>query len=428
MSVIGILLAIPWFFIMLALILKLKTFRINGVSNTIITALFTWKIIGAFSLQVLYTFYYSDRSTSDPYRFFDDGLILHDIASESPLDFWKIIFGLYDDLGAYRDLYFDQMNSWIKPFDTLFYNDNIAIIKTNGLLNFLSGGYYEINALIISALVFGSLILLIQTFFEAARMRILALSLVSIFPLWFLMLSGVLKESVLFLGIGLFVPTIVRYADLGKLNMASARAGAFGLFILVSVKPYFIVSLIPALIVYIFWKRMHIQKSPWLGWASIGVIVLASIWILKLNPVEQIARKQRDFINHSAVINPGSEIYITPIENTPKSILVQLPTSLFNVLAEPLPSKAKRPGEWLMLIENMMLWVLIGLAIWLYIKHRTTNDKVHLIIQAILPGLFLIGLISPVLGATIRYRAPFLLLLILAIIPYLQPLISARDE
>ena len=242
------------------------------------------------------------------------------------------------------------------------------------------------------------------------------------------MLSGVIKESVLFIGIGMFIPIMLRFADRSRLTIQNLVLASLGLCILIMVKPYFLASLVPALIIHIVWQRGQIQKSPWLGWASLAIIIVASLWFLDIHPIEHIARKQNDFINHSAIIGPGSEIHLTPLQNTPKSILVELPTSLFNVLIEPLPTRVTRPGEWVMLIENIMLWSLIGLSLWQLYKHRVHQTNIHLVIQGIIPGLLLIGLISPVLGATMRYRAPFLLLLILAIIPYLHPLITSRDE
>ena len=118
MHIDGLLYSIPWIAVLLYSLYRL----FPGIPRTQITLLFIVKVIFTFALQWIYTYHFTDRSTADIYRFFDDGIILNALAFEDPALFFKIIFGLNGGMEA--QAVFEQMNSWIKPFDSGFYNDN----------------------------------------------------------------------------------------------------------------------------------------------------------------------------------------------------------------------------------------------------------------------------------------------------------------
>jgi len=69
----------------------IQSFR--DFDKSVLIALFTLKLLGTFALQALFTYYYTDRSTADIYRFFDDGLILRDVLFTNPSHFLRILFG-----------------------------------------------------------------------------------------------------------------------------------------------------------------------------------------------------------------------------------------------------------------------------------------------------------------------------------------------
>ena len=114
---------------------------------------FSFKILGTFLLQFIYTYIYTDRSTSDIFRFYDDRLVLKDLAQTNFAGYLKVLFGLYDTNGIYKTEYFEKMNSWIKPFESGFYNDNIVMIKVNSFLSMVTQSGYEANSIFFSSMV-----------------------------------------------------------------------------------------------------------------------------------------------------------------------------------------------------------------------------------------------------------------------------------
>tara|TARA_B110000046_G_scaffold61814_1_gene69446 strand:+ start:2288 stop:2683 length:396 start_codon:yes stop_codon:yes gene_type:complete len=123
--------ALPWFFIGLAVILRLKALKLSGVTSALIVILYSSKMLGTLALQWLYTYYYPQRGTADIFRFYDDGLILFEVAKGNIGHYTRIMCGLYDPVDGFKSIYFEQMNSWIKPFEGGLYNDNIIMIKLN---------------------------------------------------------------------------------------------------------------------------------------------------------------------------------------------------------------------------------------------------------------------------------------------------------
>jgi hypothetical protein len=380
---------------------------------------FSFKILGTFLLQFIYTYIYTDRSTSDIFRFYDDRLVLKDLAQTNFAGYLKVLFGLYDTNGIYKTEYFEKMNSWIKPFESGFYNDNIVMIKVNSFLSMVTQSGYEANSIFFSSMAFIGLLLIISILLHHSKDQRLTLLIISIFPCYLLLLSGGLKESFLLFGAGLFLAGII--TESGKrIEFTNVFMSAIGLLILIIIKPYFIASLAPALVSYFLILKLKWRpSSQWMVWFMLLGSGATLLYVLNFDLVEYVVRKQNDFINHSDLIKPGSAIAIVPLEYSVQSVVLNLPSALFRVLAEPLPSRINSASLLIMAFENILLIGLIITAIFRGKYQKTKRPLFHMIIQGVLPALCLIGLISPVLGATMRYRAPFIVLLIIAIISFL---------
>ena len=138
--------------------------------------------------------------------------------------------------------------------------------------------------------------------------------------------------------------------------------------------------------------------------------------------VNYIVQKQHDFINHSLEIEPGSYRPMARLDYSLISIIVAAPLALIKTLIQPMPWEIRNVGEIIMLIENLYLLVLLvfaGRNLAIGTRNITAHSKIRMALLTIIPGLILIGLICPVLGATMRYRAPFIILLLVSLTPYL---------
>jgi hypothetical protein len=111
----------------------------------------------------------------------------------------------------------------------------------------------------------------------------------------------------------------------------------------------------------------------------------------------------------------GSLIPITPINRSHIQLIKNIPEALFNTLFRPLPTDPPSKIEkWYFVLENWFIYALILVGV--FIKRTQFNTKqqsfiVFIVVFTILLSL-LIGWITPVIGAIIRYKIPIVFLLI----------------
>ncbi|MEZ4721318.1 MAG: hypothetical protein R2813_05505 [Flavobacteriales bacterium] len=419
-----ILYSLIWVPILLLAVLKIKLFRMEGVKNALITGSFLAKISGAFLLQWLYTYYYPDRSTADIYRFFDDGILLNNVSAESPLDYFMILFNLGGDGERFRLEYFEKMNSWIKPFESGFYNDNHLMIKLNSLFSFFSSNIFEVHNLLFGTMAFIGTVLLIKALTTNFKALGLAMAFITMLPTSILLVNGGLKESVMSFGAGIFLYSIFRMKTLSHLPWLVLSATC-----LISIKPYFLAASILALVAHFITKQINWNGwKSWLFWfmgAGCGIVVFHMIGI---DLAESVADKRQEFINHALDIQAGSRIELAPIMASWFDILIETPAALMNTLFMPLPWQVSSVAEMMMVFENIVFLFILIWSIYKYAISDFEFEYLHLVLQICLPVVVLIGLISPVLGATMRYRAPFLMLLIIVMIPSLLPVFKTSTK
>ena len=104
----------------------------------------------------------------------------------------------------------------------------------------------------------------------------------------------------------------------------------------------------------------------------------------------------------------GSLIEITPIKNSHTQLIKNIPEALFNTLLRPLPNDPpKKMEKWLFILENWLVWGIVLFGIWKR-KHIPTKQQgliLALVVFSILLAL-MIGWVTPVLGAIVRYKLP----------------------
>lgn len=124
----------------------------------------------------------------------------------------------------------------------------------------------------------------------------------------------------------------------------------------------------------------------------------------------------------------GSRINITPIQNNPMQLLQNMPEALVNVLFRPWPNDPPHSlMKWYFILENILIWMLL---IWAATRIRTSEMK-NVLVVFIVASLFIalmVGWITPVLGAIVRYKMPIVLSLIAVSWLLLQPKTQQNQE
>jgi len=416
-----ILLTLAYTSLFVYIIYKAKFFLLEGLSRKLLVGIFALKIIAGILLFLLYTYYYTDRSTADIFKYFDDSQIVFNLIYSNPIHFFQVLFGINMD-SEYLIQYMDKTSFWYKPLEPNMYNDNRIIIRFNAFLRLFSLGYYQVHNVVINFLSFAGLVAIYKSFtpYFIDKRRLLAIA-VFLLPSVMFWGSGLLKEGLVFFGLGF----LIYYS----FKITISKSPLHTLWILLAlvliglVKPYILIAILPAILSYM-WVKQSNGTKPVLKYIVVHTLLL----ILGLNlhwtnpkydPLQIITNKQINFIRHAEFLKSGSRIELSPLEPDVLSFVKNAPVALYNSLIRPHIFEARSPIILLAALENMVILITIVLCI-AFLKTKGTNINMLLFCISFVTILYiLIGLTTPVLGALVRYKAPalpFLMIIFISLI------------
>lgn len=468
------------FFLAFRYLKFLQTPYLNPWVTPLVYAL---KVAVGFYFLYIYTAFYGNGSLSaDAGAFMEESAILNEVIYQSPLDYFKLLFGIGDQ-DALVQIYLQETSHWDSGAQAII-SDNRNILRIHSLIHFISRGDAAIHVLVMCIF---SLIGMQQLYLGVRRHTSLhdlaTFSILALFPSILFWTSGILKEPLLFLGIGLFVR--------GILDAVTTRKKWFlillGAALIMSFKPYVLICAAPAILFYAVHRMLPRYKT--LGALLILVvplfIALASFSSTRERIAHVFSRKQYDFKNvgrgglhaqgdtcfyffeawqipelniqgdsvqmpHAMdikILKFGSIASPTPahlkpngetwfiyfrndrsdgfietqmIDDSFSQLVLNVPEALMNTLFRPYYSD---PGSWLKypaMLEVLLLFLFLILAL---IRRRSLPDEHKALVWALLIFVvalcLTIGWVTPVLGAIVRYRIPaFAALLIIALLFY----------
>jgi len=416
----GILLAFGYTALLLYLMRRSPFFaRVPGLPMRHLAGLFLLKIAAGTALWAVYTWVYTDRPSADVYKYFDDSAVMYGALHERPGDYLRMLFGVRNDTPWFTERYYSVMNNWFREYESNLYNDAHTVIRFNALLRLLSFGEFHVHTVFASFAALTGMTGLYRAFVPVlpGRERALAIA-VFLVPSTLFWASGPIKESLLFLGLGLLVWLLHRVAA-RRIGGWGALALAFSVLLLFTLKFYVLFSLVPALAL-LAWSRW--RPRPALAVKTLVVCALFVTFGLALgrmlpgyDPIALLALKQKDFIGLATATGPGSYVPPPPLEPEFWSFVRQAPHALWTTLLGPLVHAQRGAFGLLAAVENLALVAVIGGCLW-YRRAWSGTDKpllLSLLLYATLLAL-VIGWTTPVMGAVVRYRAPLLPFLLIA--------------
>jgi hypothetical protein len=409
------LLAFIYLFLILIFIRKSSFFKSLNLKTNTLYFLFFIKLISAYCLFLVYTKYYTDRSTADIFKFFDDSTWLYkNVFKSSPVNYFKIIFGIHTD-EPYIHYELKKTQYWFKPHETNIFNDNRTIIRFNLIMYLISLGYYHIHTLILCFLSFVGLTSIYKTFsklFPADTTKLIII--IFLIPSVLFWGSGILKESILIFSIGIFVHQLTKIAFY-KVKTISTYSWLFISFLLLTItKTYVILTLIPSVIALLTYPKFT-KIKPLYFFILIHLLCITSALIINqfntnFDILGNLVYKQHDFINVARDTHAQSEIYVEKLSNNLSSFIHFSPLALFNGLLRPTIFEMNSASYFPAILESTLL--LIGIILMFFKRKKDLNKNQTLFIYfCIFFSLFLsllIGLVVPVLGAIVRYRVPYI--------------------
>lgn len=474
----GIALTLGYMALFLIFISKMKFFRIGNIPMRWFQGVFVLKVLSGFLLYLVYTYYYTDRSTADIWKYYDDAMVMYSALREHPMDYVKMLLGIGNDT-AYFEQYYDRMNHWYRPYGSSIANDTHTIIRFNAFVRLFSLGYYNVHSVVANFLALVGLTGILHFLRQMAPAKEKWFFMgVFLMPGMMFWASGVLKEPLLLFGLGMLLYAVQGLSEKG-MDVGRSVLILLSLGVLITVKSYALVAILPGVFAWQICKR-YARLHPVMVFTGVhlllGVGVLLSAHLFpEKDPLDRLAQKQLEFyrlaeggtyvqtlqgdtlyiypkyydkllfsddkkqlvplsevgaiewrkagtLNKELVLlngkdqltvlldygKTGSTIAIPKLEPSVASILKAMPTALMNALFRPFPWEIRSPFIALSGAENLIIILLLLLTVVLFSKEALGHPIFYVAVFFALIILVLTGLVTPVIGAIVRYKVPAL--------------------
>lgn len=388
------------------IIRKSNFFKTGGVKAWLPGAFFLLKCLSGILLGLLYTYYYTNYKDADSFKFFTDSKIMFDTLFTRPADFIRMFTGFQ---GKSPDIlhYYMDMNAWLNT--SPLYNDNKTLVRLNAFFRFFSFGHYYVHVIFINFISFTGLFCLYKTFIsycDDKKTELLVFTFMM--PSILFWGSGLLKDGLLITGFGIL---LYSYSQILLHGFTKRRLFylLIGLTILVFTKAYVLALILPALIAWWITRNWSTPKTilTFIGIYAIYFITAFNLYHYNddYNVAALIFYKQKNFIEigdqHAATMIPPPVF-----ECSGPSIMVNSLKAFSNTFLRPfLTDVHGNPMVLLSALENLLIVFMLIISVLSFrrVKKETIPFLMFNIVFVLLLFI-LIGLITPILGAIVRYR------------------------
>ena len=357
--------------IFITIVLNSRFFDFKSISKKLVAGMVIIKCLGTFLVFYFFQNHYPnfEREKFDVFKYFDDGLIISNATNSSYKDFFNLI--LYENDGN-KDLdkkYFSKMKAWKSNYKNLNLKEAHRVIKINAILNLFGRGNIFFNSLIFCFIGFIGIVLVLKSVEELFSKKYFKYSflIIILFPSILFWSSGILKEPLIFLGIGISFWSAKKILE-HQTNFKYLAFFIFGVAIIYLFKSYLFVIIMLSYGITI----LHYNFKPNLFFTKVTIIGLFLIigthkFIPEISPTKIITAKQTDFILEAQKENAKSYYEIERLENNVFKLIKSIPFAVYNSLTRPnfydIKSKIHIPS----FIEN--IFVLLMMVYSIFIKY-----------------------------------------------------------
>lgn len=408
--------AIAYLGLLSFIIAKSKFFRIPFAKKSLSLILWAVKVMATLSFLLIYSLYEPYQKGNDSRVYFSDGLVLHETAKTNPDAFLRIMFGKEY---SQDEKIISKMNYWNRSYDSVVPNDNRTIIRINVLMHFVSFGNYMVHLLLMSFFSFIGLMALYKSVvLMNNKQKWISIIPVFLIPSTIFWSSGNIKEPILVFALGMSVWYFFKtmsYFKISRLLLFLAY-----MILLFTIKSYVLFLLIPIMMGYLISKRTN--KIPVWAVYSLSYLFMISLGLLVayIKPsysfVHLIYTKNLDFINMVNTFHSGSTFAIPNLESSFVDIMLNTPLAIFNALSRPWMWEADIWPKLLAAIENVFL--ILAMAYLIYkidFRKSIRHSFFWFCLIFAISLLALSGLVTPNMGALVRYKSPALPFLFIAL-------------
>lgn len=377
------------------------------------------KITGAIIFSIIYTTYYSG---GDSTGYYECALSFYKLLLESPTDFVTAYFG--PGTPEIKSIFTPETGS---PMGYMFFDEKTRMVMKLVLPFLVLGfGSFFLGTVLVSVFTYGALWRLYMMFTShfPAFDRNLAIGILFM-PSVFFWGSGILKDSFTLAGTCYFV---VATNDL--LNQKGNRIVNWFIillsgFIIVSIKPYILLILLPGTLVWYFYGKIRKIKNVFFRYIMVPfiyslVIVLSSIVLTGLGP--RLGKFSPERALETAVVTQqdlqqdyyeGSSFDIGKFDPTPQSIAGKFPVAVAAGLFRPFLWESRNIVMIFSGLENLFilactLYMLISIRRKVLFKLIADNPVILYSFLFSILFAFMIGLTTSNFGALVRFKIPLI--------------------
>lgn len=398
-----------------ALIFRFKVFQFKNFKSIVTHVLFNLKFVVGIFIWFIYTFYYKDVQNNDVHKFYNDALILRNAANENPQAFFQLLIGKENETTL---PFTSQMKNWERNFDEAPVNENKTIIRLNALLMFFSFKTYFVHILFMCFISLIGFVLITNSIFSFTDIKNSLLAIPVLFlPSVLFWTSGVVKEPVLILGLGLFVYGITNW---GTRN--SIIALVTGSILILFTKFFVLACLLPATIAYVLSRKNETPKFILLKYLIVNLVLLLVAFnvryiVPKINLQQMLINKQTHSVKEAEYFKAGSRIEIPELKDDALSILKTSAVGIWNTITRPYIWETKNMMMLASAAENLFIIPFLLFCHAFRTRKGETNLNLLLFLLTVSFAYFaIVGICTPVLGNLVRYKTPLLVLFIFAFI------------
>jgi len=375
----------------------------------------TVKFVGAIALGLIYQFYYSG---GDTYNYYDHTKITYHAFTDSPLLGLKLLFanGEYDPATI---KYTSQMY-WYKAPTEYF------VIRVASFFAYLSFDTYSVIGIFFAALSFTGIWAMYVTFVRISPLAYKKLAFAVFFlPSVFFWGSGLMKDSLCIGALGWVFYGFYHVAIEKRNILFAAIFGAIGVYTLVAVKVYILLSFMPPALIWIFNENnqrirsaaLRIFLKPLFLLLGVGASYFGAVNLTAGDAKYDVDKLgERTKVNQkylTTYVDNGSSYNIGTIDGSLGSIVRVAPQAIIVAIYRPFLFEVRNP---VMLLSALEATLMIYLTVSLFYKTGVLKTLRLIIGKPVLVFCFLfviifaigVGTNSGNFGTLVRYKIPLM--------------------